>query len=173
MDPPWAERGGGRCKRGADRHYRVMGKTRIRDAILESGLWLPATHAHLYCFVTNNKLPEGLWLVEQLGFRYVTNLCWAKPRYGLGQYWRHQHELLLFAVRGDGFHPSVITKRRDLSTLVVADHVRGPRNRRVHSAKPIDCYKRIEARTRGPRVEFFARGHLRRGWTGWGDELVA
>ncbi len=21
MDPPWLERGGGKCKRGADRHY--------------------------------------------------------------------------------------------------------------------------------------------------------
>jgi hypothetical protein len=23
-DPPWAERGGGKCKRGADRHYPLM-----------------------------------------------------------------------------------------------------------------------------------------------------
>lgn len=172
MDPPWPERGAGKCKRGADRHYKLSGKKAIRDVILGAEVWRPATHAHLYMWVTNNYLLDGLWLVDQLGFRYVTNLCWAKPRYGLGQYWRHQHELLLFAVRGQGQHPSVMTKRRDLSSLVGADHMRDEKNRRIHSAKPHEFYDLIEARTKGPRVELFARGGARPGWQVWGDEAI-
>ena len=174
MDPPWTERGAGKCKRGADRHYKVMGKTRIRDAILGADVWNIATHAHLYCWVTNNKLKDGLWLVEQLGFRYVTNLDWPKNRFGIGQYFRGAHELCLFAVRGDGFHPSVITKRKDLpsSPLETVPHVKDEKGKIVHSAKPEYFRKLMEQRTRGPRLEMFARRKVR-GWTTWGDQLAA
>lgn len=168
MDPPWAERGSGRIKRGAQRHYRVMGKTRIRDAILHSGCWRPSTNSHLYLWVTNNKLPDGLWLMGELGFRYVTNVAWHKPRYGIGQYFRGQHELMLFGVRGDGY--ACRTVRKDLPSSICADHVRNEKNQRVHSAKPPEFYRLIEARSVGPRVEFFARGKARRGWTVWGDQ---
>lgn len=169
IDPPWAERGGGRIKRGADRHYRVMGKERIRDTILRSGVWRIAKHAHLYCWVTNNKLPDGLWLVSELGFRYVTNIAWHKTRMGLGQYFRGQHELLLFAVRGKGMHPSVMNGSRSLPSSVVADHVMDERGRRVHSAKPQVFRELMEARSAGPRLEMFARS-APPGWSVWGDE---
>lgn len=173
MDPPWAERGGGKTKRGADRHYRVMGRSRILQAVQASGWWRPAVHAHLYLWVTNNKLPDGLWLMDQLGFRYVSNVCWAKRSYGIGQYFRGCHELLLFGVRGSGMHQSVMRARRDLPSMIVADHVRGYRNRKVHSAKPEVFYELMEARTRGPRIEFFARGAPRKGWRAWGNEVAA
>lgn len=175
MDPPWPERGGGKCKRGADRHYKVRGKTGIRDLILGADVWCPATHAHLYMWVTNNHLLDGLWLVDQLGFRYVTNLNWPKDRYGIGQYFRGQHELCLFSVRGNGLHPSVMTKRRDLSTSPphLITHVRDENNRRVHSAKPEYYRKLMQARSKGPRLEMFARGEAPRGWTFWGDQIAA
>lgn len=173
MDPPWAERGSGKCKRGADRHYKLMGKTRIRDAILGADVWRPAKHAHLYCWVTNNKLVDGLWLVEQLGFRYVTNIAWAKPSFGLGRYFRGQHELMLFAVRGDGLHRSVMKKSRNLPTCIMSDHVRNENNRKVHSAKPQAFRDLIERRSRGPRLEMFARGGAPSGWTFWGDQATA
>lgn len=175
MDPPWAERGGGRIKRGADRHYPVMGKTRIRDAILAADVWRPAKHAHLYCWVTNNKFPDGLWLVQELGFRYVTNLDWPKDRMGMGQYFRGQHELCIFAVRGDGMHRSVMTKRRDLTTSPghPIPHVRDEMNKIVHSAKP-DYYRNLmEARTKGPRLEMFFRGKAPKRWDVWGLEAQA
>jgi N6-adenosine-specific RNA methylase IME4 len=172
MDPPWTERGGGRVKRGAQRHYKVMGKTRIRDAVLGSSLWLPAKHAHLYCWVTNNHLEHGLWLLKQLGFRYVTNLDWPKDRFGLGQYFRGAHELCLFAVRGRGMHRSVMTKRRNLPTspLGTIPHVRDEEGKLLHSGKPAYYRRLMELRTRGPRVEFFAR-ERHRGWDAWGDQL--
>lgn len=100
MDPPWNERGCGRIKRGADRHYPLLKPPEILAAILGSGVWRLAADCHLYCWVTNNHVPSGIWLVEALGFRYITLLTWAKDRFGLGQYFRGQTEQLIFAVRG-------------------------------------------------------------------------
>ena len=34
MDPPWLERGGGKIKRGADRHYPLMRTGAIRDLVV-------------------------------------------------------------------------------------------------------------------------------------------
>lgn len=196
MDPPWPEFGGGKIKRGADRHYALIRrKEDIRDVILGSGLWNPADDAHLYMWVTNNYLPWGLWLICELGFEYKTTIVWVKTakwtvnplaalkelkrlaalvvagqvleafrsliRTGIGQYFRGEHELLLFATRGSGY--AVKTDRRDLGTVIVA-----PLGR--HSAKPEESYELIEARSTGARVEFFCRTP-RDGWSAFGNEL--
>jgi N6-adenosine-specific RNA methylase IME4 len=157
------------------------------DIIRGSGLWLPHENAHCYIWVTNNFLPDGLSLLKELGFRYITNLAWFKPRIGIGQYFRGQHELLLFGVRGSGMHSDVYTGRRDLSTVLEveedfllakemgeesafrAPHVPRHDGQRKHSAKPHMSYERIEARSRGPYIEFFARSG-RVGWRAWGNE---
>ncbi len=157
IDPPWNETGGGKIKRGADRHYPLLKTPDIVRVIRESGVFLPADNAHLYLWVTNNFLRDGLWVMEQLGFRYVTMLTWAKDRIGLGQYFRGQTEPLLFGVRGR--LPALV---RTQSTLISA-----PRGR--HSAKPARSYEVIEAVTPGPRLEMFARSH-RDGWDAWGNE---
>jgi N6-adenosine-specific RNA methylase IME4 len=193
-DPPWPERGGGKVKRGADRHYDVM-KVRDMPALMKGArspsgdpLWLPATNAHLYMWVTNNYLEDGLWLMRELGFVYKTNLPWVKvcddeqlsleplPRTkaGLGQYFQGEHELLLFGVRGKGLDPSVKTDRRDLGTVMMAPHPRtGEKgNKIIHSRKPPCSYERIEARSKGPYLEMFAR-RTRPGWTSWGNQVAA
>jgi len=161
MDPPWNERGGGRIKRGADRHYPLLKAGEMPRAIYQSGVWEPGEHCHLWMWATNNHLPDALWLIGTLGFTYKTNAVWAKDRIGLGQYLRGQHELLLFATRGSGV--SVRTQRKNLSTLITAP-VRG------HSRKPEQAYDLIEARSVGPRLEMFAR-HPRSGWDSWGNGL--
>lgn len=74
-DPPWLERGSGQCKRGADRHYSLM-KTRDICA-LPVARWA-APSAHLYLWVTNNFLPDGLEVMWAWGFRYVTKIDWYK-----------------------------------------------------------------------------------------------
>ena len=158
MDPPWMERGGGKIKRGADRHYSLLHTKEMPRVIYQSGVWRPAADCHLWMWSTNNFLPDALWLIEALGFRYITNAVWVKPRAGLGQYLRGQHELLLFAVRGSG--PAVRTDRRDLRTLISAPL-------REHSRKPDESYALIEGRSHGPRLEMFARGG-RKGWDTWG-----
>lgn len=180
LDPPWPERGGGKIKRGADKHYPLLSTMDMARVISTSPLWTPAENAHAYCWVTDNYLREGLNLLADLGFRYVRTWVWVKLRvdvdarsakdrsladdmaFGLGQYARGQHELLLFGVRGDG--TKVRTERRDIGSVIL-----GPRGR--HSAKPPAVYELIEARSRGPYAEFFARS-TRPGWSSWGNEVA-
>ena len=162
MDPPWNETGGGRIKRGADRHYGLVKSQAMPRVIMQSGVWAPAADAHLYMWATNNHLADALWLMAALGFKYKTNVVWTKDRIGLGQYFRGQHELLLFGVRGSGF--KVKTEDRTLRSWVHA-------KRGAHSAKPAEFYDLIEARSRGPYLEMFARAP-RAGWASWGDHLL-
>jgi N6-adenosine-specific RNA methylase IME4 len=160
IDPPWNETGGGRIKRGADRHYPLLKTPDIVRVIRESGVFTPAENAHLYLWVTNNFLRDGLWVMEQLGFRYVTLLTWAKDRVGLGQYFRGQTEHMLFGVRG------TLPAIRKATTLITAP-------RRRHSQKPTAAYDAIESVSPPPRLEMFARSSLRPGWTAWGNDVPA
>lgn len=50
-DPPWPERGGGKIKRGADRHYSLMPVAAI-SALPVAQLAHP-DGCHLYLWVTN------------------------------------------------------------------------------------------------------------------------
>lgn len=181
MDPPWDESGGGKCKRGADRHYPLIKKKEdIRDTVINSGYWRPADDCHLWMFVTNNFLEDGLWLMRELGFTYKTNRVWAKmevlsepgggidaaksvyvkQKHGLGQYLWGEHELLLFGSRGKAHLPP--TKGRP-GTLLLA-----PRTKQ-HSEKPPEAYADMEFISPGPRLEIFARDP-RPGWDVWGLE---
>lgn len=169
MDPPWAERGSGKIKRGADRHYPVMSTDDIIRTIKGCPIFDPTEDAHLYCWVTNSFLPDGLRVVEALGFRYVTNIAWTKTHAGIGRYFRGKHELLLFGVRGRGFAEDLITDAHDIPSALVLDHVRRD-GERVHSKKPVEFYELIERRSRGPYAEIFARNE-RPEWESWGNEL--
>jgi len=157
-DPPWNETGGGKIKRGADRHYPLLKTPDIIRVMLASDVWRPNANCHLWLWVTNNKLPDGMLVMQALGFRYVTNMAWVKDRIGLGQYLRGQHELCLFGVRG---------RQKSLSRKVPSVIV-APRGE--HSAKPKEAYEAMEKVSPGPRLEMFARGQ-REGWDVWGNEL--
>ena len=98
-DPPWYERGAGQVKRGADRHYGLM-RTREIEALSDRVRAWASADSFLFLWVTANHLPAGLRVMESWGFRYVTNLCWYKPSFGLGHYFRGQHVLCLLGVRG-------------------------------------------------------------------------
>jgi N6-adenosine-specific RNA methylase IME4 len=164
LDPPWPERGGGKIKRGADRHYELLNPSQMPQTVLASGVFHFEVHAHCYLWVTNNYLRQGLVLLEQLGFRYVTNVVWPKQRAGLGQYFRGKHELMLFGVRGKGKDPSVYQDTRSLTTVLEGEHVR------VHSRKPEQAFELVERRSKGPYLELFGDPALpaRPGWERWG-----
>ena len=178
-DPPWAERGGGRIKRGADRHYPVIETCEIAKVMLRAPCWRPATDAHLWLWVTNNFLPDGLALMERLGFRYVTNVAWVKMRnepaihtddvqqsahdslqIGLGQYFRGAHELLLFGTRGKAFVPGTADR---YPSVIFEERGR-------HSVKPGWAYELATSVSHGPYLEMFAR-EPRRGWDVWGNQV--
>ena len=103
-------------------------------------------------------------IIEHLGFRYITNIVWAKSRFGLGRYFRGQHELCLFATKGRGF--SVRTDSNNASSLLGQGLISPTK----HSAKPNQAYELIEKRSHGPYLELFARS-TRPGWDVWGSEV--
>jgi N6-adenosine-specific RNA methylase IME4 len=174
LDPPWFESGGGKIKRGADRHYELLKTKAMPKVIFDSGVFNVFDDAHMYMWATNNHLPDALWLIKELGFRYVTNVVWPKRRAGLGQYFRGKHELLLFAVRGRGKADEVMTSSKSLTTVLdIPEFPRLPLTR-VHSRKPEESFALIEARSKGPYLEMFADPALpvRPGWYPWGAPKV-
>jgi N6-adenosine-specific RNA methylase IME4 len=173
IDPPWPERGGGKIKRGADRHYPLMSIPQIIATVLRASVWRPDPKGcHVWVWATNNYLPHALECMRAWGVRYITMGTWAKatPGYtgvhdtsfvpqrpGLGQYLRGQTEQLLLGVIG---HLAVEAAGQ---TLILA-----PRGR--HSEKPEVAYELIEKVSPGPRLEMFARAP-REGWDVWGNQV--
>jgi N6-adenosine-specific RNA methylase IME4 len=162
IDPPWPLRGAGKCKRGADKHYPLLDMPDIIKEINKCPYWeCVEKDSHMYLWVTNGFLPIGLKVMEALGYRYITNICWNKNSIGLGQYFRGRHELCLFGVRGRGV--SVRTDDRTIPSVIDA-------KKTGHSRKPDAFYKMVEQRSIGPYLDMFARS-ARPGWVVWGDEV--
>lgn len=160
-DPPWEERGAGQIKRGADRHYPLM---KTRDiAALPVPEWA-AADAHLYLWVTNNFLEDGLLVMGAWGFRYVTKITWMKDRPGLGQYFRGITEDCLFGVRGRIPYQLTEDGHRLQGLTGFFEAPRGE-----HSAKPDELRRMAEKVSPGPRLEMFARRPAD-GWDLWGNE---
>ena len=68
---------------------------------------IASSTAHLYLWVPNALLPDGLTVMASWGFTYKTNIVWHKVRKdggsdgrGVGFYFRNVTELILFGVRG-------------------------------------------------------------------------
>lgn len=165
-DPPWQF--SNRTGKVAPEHKRLMRyPTMSLDEILELPVARVARpQAHLYLWVPNALLAEGLEVMERWGFRYKTNLVWYKVRKdggpdgrGVGFYFRNVTEVVLFGVRG-----GLRTRqpgRRQVNLL--------KSRKREHSRKPDQLYDIIEACSPGPYLELFAR-HPRKGWVQWGNQ---
>lgn len=168
-DPPW--RFANRTGKVAPEHRRL---DRYSTMTLEDIKNLPvsevaADNAHLYLWVPNALLPEGLQVMEAWGFRYVSNVVWAKRRKdggpdgrGVGFYFRNVTELVLFGVRGR--MRTLAPARRQVNMIET--------RKREHSRKPDEQYQLIEDCSPGPYLEMFAR-YAQPGWTAWGDEADA
>lgn len=160
-DPPWMERGGGKIKRGADRHYPLMSTKEIMGLDVAD---LTEENAHLYLWTTNNFLPDALAVMKAWGFRYVTTITWMKDRQGLGQYFRGITEHCLFGVKGKlPYKTDENGKRCQGVTGFTA-----PKS--VHSRKPPEMRAMIERVSYGPYLELFAR-EPHEGWDVWGNEV--
>lgn len=166
-DPPW--RFQNRTGKVAPEHGRLR---RYQTMTLDEICQLPvAAHTaeccHLYLWVPNALLEEGLQVLKAWGFTYKTNLVWYKVRKdggpdgrGVGFYFRNVTELLLFGVKGR--MRTRAAGRRQVNLLAT--------RKREHSRKPEEIYPLIEQCSSGPFLELFAREPVP-GWTGWGDEL--
>lgn len=165
-DPPWQF--ANRTGKMAPEHQRLMRyPTLTFDEIKElpvEDLALP--ESHLYLWVPNALLKEGLEVMEAWGFTYKTNLVWYKVRKdggpdgrGVGFYFRNVTELVLFGTRNN--FRTLDPGRRQTNIMVS--------RKREHSRKPDEQYRIIEECSPGPYLELFAR-QGRGGWDSWGNE---
>jgi N6-adenosine-specific RNA methylase IME4 len=168
-DPPWRFQNA--TGKVAPEHRRL---TRYGTMTLDDIAALPVAGiaddtAHLYLWVPNALLPDGLAVMRTWGFAYKSNLVWHKVRKdggsdgrGVGFYFRNVTELLLFGVRGR--HARTLAPgRRQVNMLQT--------RKREHSRKPDEQYDLIEACSPGPYLELFGRG-LRPRWTTWGNQAA-
>lgn len=165
-DPPW--RFSNRTGKVAPEHrrldrYDTMTAEQISALPVDS---VVADNAHLYLWVPNSLLPLGLEVMQGWGFRYVSNLVWAKRRKdggpdgrGVGFYFRNVTELVLFGVRGS--LRTLDPARRQVNMIET--------RKREHSRKPEEMYELIESCSPGPYLEMFCR-YPRQGWSAWGAE---
>jgi N6-adenosine-specific RNA methylase IME4 len=169
-DPPWQFQN--RTGKMAPEHrrlnrYSTMDLREICDLPVEA---VAADVAHLYLWVPNALLPDGLRVMDQWGFAYKSNIIWYKirkdggpDRRGVGFYFRNVTEVLLFGTRGKN--------ARTLAPARSQENIISTR-KREHSRKPDEQYDLIESCSPGPRLEMFARGP-RAGWTVWGNQSEA
>ncbi len=166
-DPPW--RFQNRSGKMAPEHRRLH---RYPTMSLEEIMELPVARiarpqSHLYLWVPNALLQEGLEVMKRWGFTYKTNLVWYKVRKdggpdgrGVGFYFRNVTELCLFGVRG-----SLRTAGPGRRQVNLVSTRKG-----AHSEKPRSVYEIIESCSFAPYIELFAR-QTRDEWTAWGNEV--
>jgi len=165
-DPPW--RFHNSTGKVAPEHKRL---SRYPTLSLQEILDIPFNtvaddESHLYLWVPNALLSEGLEVMKKWGFVYKTNIVWFKIRKdggpdgrGVGFYFRNVTELVLFGVK---------SKMRTLQPGRTQTNIIRAR-KREHSRKPDELYEIIENCSPGPYLELFARGS-RRGWSAWGNQ---
>jgi N6-adenosine-specific RNA methylase IME4 len=168
-DPPWQFTN--RTGRMAPEHKRL---SRYSTMTVDEICALPigdhgAETSHLYLWVPNALLPDGLRVMQAWGYTYKSNIVWYKTRKdggpdgrGVGFYFRNVTEILLFGVRGKNARTRD-AGRRQVNII--------PSRKREHSRKPDETYEIIEACSTGPYLELFARG-TRKGWTAWGHQAA-
>ena len=165
-DPPWQF--ANRTGKMAPEHKRL---SRYSTLTLNEIKEIPVqevvdAQCHLYLWVPNALLREGLDVMDAWGFNYKTNIVWHKIRKdggpdgrGVGFYLRNTTELVLFGVRGR--MRTLPAGRKQVNIIKSV--------KREHSRKPDELYQLIESCSPGPYLELFARGKLD-GWEQWGNQ---
>lgn len=165
-DPPW--RFNNRTGKVAPEHKRL---NRYETLSLEDIMEIPVSlaageNSHLYLWVPNALLPEGLEVMKAWGFQYKSNLIWHKIRKdggpdgrGVGFYFRNTTEIVLFGIRGR--MRTLAPGRSQVNILKT--------QKQEHSRKPDELYELIERCSPGPYLEIFSRGR-RKGWDAFGNQ---
>jgi N6-adenosine-specific RNA methylase IME4 len=168
VDPPWQFQN--RTGKMAPEHKRL---NRYPTMKLDEIKALPVNEVaddpcHLYLWVPNALLPEGLGVMKTWGFQYKTNIVWEKVRKdgqpdgrGVGFYFRNVTELLLFGTCGKSSTRTLAPARSQVNLIRT--------QKREHSRKPDEIFDIIESCSNGPYLELFARGE-RENWTLWGNQ---
>ena len=166
-DPPWQF--ANRTGKMAPEHKRLNRYSTMKLSDIKK---LPVSdvsddRCHLYLWVPNALLPEGLEVMKAWGFEYKTNIIWEKVRKdgmpdgrGVGFYFRNVTEVVLFGIKGDN-NRTLQPGRSQVNLLRSM--------KREHSRKPDEFVHLIESCSPGPYLELFARGN-RKNWDMWGNQ---
>ncbi|RED29162.1 N6-adenosine-specific RNA methylase IME4 [Rhodopseudomonas thermotolerans] len=166
-DPPWQFTN--KTGKVAPEHRRLSryGTMKLDEICSLPVQDIAAPTSHLYLWVPNAMLPDGLAVMQAWGFTYKSNIVWHKVRKdggsdgrGVGFYFRNVTELILFGVRGKNAR-TLAPGRRQVNLLAT--------RKREHSRKPDEQYEIIESCSPGPFIELFSRG-IRQGWSNWGNQ---
>ena len=161
-DPPWKYKES--WGNGSNEHtYKTMDFEDIKNLPINN---LCEKQCHLYLWVTNPFIKQGIELCEKWGFEYKTLITWLKtykdgsPEMGMGYYFRGCTEHLIFGIKGKMKCQNKVT--RNFFQAV---------NPKKHSQKP-SVMREIIVSASGdlPRIELFAR-QTAEGWDSWGDEV--
>ncbi|MBQ2695080.1 methyltransferase [Candidatus Saccharibacteria bacterium] len=155
-DPPWCKNERGSI--GAIRHYDLMSLERIKAMPVAD---LADENAHLWLWVTNSNIDEGIEVAKAWGFTYRSIYHWIKLRMGLGYYLRNASESCLFCTRGKA--PVKAKNQPNWGHYPVSS---------THSEKPREIISTIERVSPGPYLELFCRRRPASAerWFCWGDE---
>lgn len=157
-DPPWQYDNSG-LDQSAAAHYPTMAVGAICALPIGD---LCTDESVLFLWATSPLLPEALQVLAAWGFIYKACMVWYKDRApGLGWFLKTNHELLLIGVCQKTPHPK--EKPYSIQSAEVGKH----------SEKPKLFYDLIESMYDGPYYELFIRGIPRKGWEGWGNELLS
>ena len=169
-DPPWRfqnRTGKVAPENNKLNRYETMSLEEIEDLPVGE---IAAEKSHLYLWVPNALLPDGLAVMKAWGFEYKGNIIWEKVRKdgqpdgrGVGFYFRNVTEILLFGIRGE--NNRTLAPARSQVNLIRTQ-------KREHSRKPDEIIPIIERCSPGPFLELFARGD-REGWDMWGNQATA
>jgi N6-adenosine-specific RNA methylase IME4 len=159
-DPPWRfevySRDTG-LDRDASNHYPVQVLKTIESIDIAR---IVADDCALFLWATMPMLPQALDVMAAWGFVFKSGVSWVKDRPGTGYWFRNQCELLLLGTRGNPPCPAPGTQWSAIFANV-----------REHSRKPNEAYATIESYFPNvPKIELFARGNARPGWTIWGPD---
>lgn len=167
-DPPW--RFNNRTGKVAPEHRRLNRYgTMSLEEIKEIPVGIVACKkSHLYLWVPNALLPDGLEVMKAWGFEYKSNIIWHKIRKdggpdgrGVGFYFRNTTEIVLFGVRGS---LRTLDPGRSQVNFIAT-------RKQEHSRKPDELYRIIESCSPGPFLELFAR-NTRKGWQAFGNQAA-
>lgn len=168
-DPPWQF--SNRTGKMAPEHKRLnrYSTMKLRDIKKLPVSEVADEKSHLYLWVPNALLPEGLEVMKAWGFEYKTNLIWKKVRKdgmpdgrGVGFYFRNVTEMVLLDIRGSD-NRTLQLGRSQVNLLRSM--------KREHSRKPDEFITLIENCSPGPYLELFARGK-REHWDMWGNQAT-
>ncbi|SRR5260221_6318665 len=161
IDPPWKLNPISRRVRRNDKDviglidYPTMTEQEIKRFPIDT---FASSDCHLYMWVTQSTLTQGLRIIDYWGFSYRCLLTWVKNVGYTPFSFMFSTEHIIFAVKGT------------LPLLKLGKRLDFYEQRREHSRKPEKFYNLVKEVSPGPRIDIFSR-QKREGFDQYGNDV--